>query len=92
MTRNRSAVVQGDDTLPGDALESVGRFKFALVSDGARDARRVGLDRVRPVQRRKVFRADPVNTPDIPVPLPDGVGLDDFIYSEPVPLVRKFEY
>ena len=34
----------------------------------------------------------PVDTPDIPVPLPDGVGLDDFIYSEPVPLVRKFEY
>lgn len=26
----------------------------------------------------------PVDTPDIPVPPPDGVGLDDFIYSEPV--------
>jgi len=25
----------------------------------------------------------PVDNPDIPVPLPDGVGLDDFIYSEP---------
>ncbi len=25
----------------------------------------------------------PVDNPDIPVPFPDGVGLDDFIYAEP---------
>lgn len=34
----------------------------------------------------------PVDNPDIPVPFPDGVALDDFIYSEPVPLVRRFDY
>lgn len=31
----------------------------------------------------------PVDTPDIPVPFPDGVGLDDFIYGEPLSLTAK---
>ena len=34
----------------------------------------------------------PVDTLDIPSPLPDGVGLDDFIYSEPTAIPRKIEY
>jgi hypothetical protein len=34
----------------------------------------------------------PVDTPDIPVPFPDGVALDDFIYGEPVPITLKSAY
>lgn len=30
----------------------------------------------------------PVDTPDIPSPFPDGVGMDDFIYGEPAAVVR----
>lgn len=31
----------------------------------------------------------PVDTEDIPVPFPDGVGIDDFIYGEPVAVSRR---
>ncbi len=34
----------------------------------------------------------PVDTVDIPFPFPDGVGLDDFIYGEPVPVSRRQDY
>lgn len=34
----------------------------------------------------------PVDTLEIPFPFPDGVALDDFIYSEPVPIARRFDY
>ena len=34
----------------------------------------------------------PIDTLDIPTPLPDGVGLDDFVYSEPIAIPRKIEY
>ena len=38
------------------------------------------------VSLRIVAGDHPVDTPDIPSPFPDGVALDDFIYSEPRPL------
>jgi hypothetical protein len=34
----------------------------------------------------------PVDTPDIPVPFPDGVALDDFIYGEPVSVTLRAPY
>ncbi|MBI3683924.1 MAG: hypothetical protein HY235_26410 [Acidobacteria bacterium] len=30
----------------------------------------------------------PVDTQRIPTPFPDGVAMDDFIYSEPEPVIR----